>query len=198
MPLVEERYRALDRLVGGVARQWKRRFAVRHALAEDHADPGVLVRLQARVRELGGPGIHEADRAVLDELDQAEQRREVFLLLGHGHLELEHVGERAREVVGEDPAHRVGVADVHVAVEEARRHDQVPPVDHPIGPRVRQPGRLAQADDAAVVDDDRAVLDDPPLAIDGEDVAGVVDLEVHHRPWNCGRRFSENAFTPSW
>src|SRR5207244_3463790 len=72
----------------------------------------------------------------------------------------------------------VGVADVHVAVDEPGRHQQVAGVDHAIGARRRQGRRLAHAAHAAALDEDRAVPDDPPLAIHRDDVAGVVDLEA--------------------
>src|SRR3989442_11559330 len=50
MPLLDERRRARDRLARRVARQVPGRFPIRHALAQDHADAGVRVRLQAGVR----------------------------------------------------------------------------------------------------------------------------------------------------
>ena len=170
--------RARHRLRRRVARQSQRRGLVGHALAQNHPDARVLVGLQARVRELGAPGIEKAHRPVPDQLDQAEQRGVVLLLLGHRGLEVEDVHERARLLVGEDAAHRVRVADVHVAVEEARGDHEVPAVDHPVGARVRQLGRLPDPADAAALDQDRAVLDDPALPVEGEDVAGVVDLEA--------------------
>jgi hypothetical protein len=50
-------------------------------------------------------------------------------------------------------------------------------VDHAVGRSVRQLGRLADPADPLALDEDRAVLDDPPLAVEGDDVAGVLDLE---------------------
>ena len=156
LPLAEERGRAVDGVARGVAGQGERSLLIRHAL-------------------------DEADRAALQELHEPQQGRGVLLLFGHRHLQLEHVAERAREVVGEDPADRVGVADVHVTVDEAGRHEQMARVDHPLGLGVRQRGRLAHPTHLAVLDEDRAVLDDSPLAVDGDDVAGVVDLEAPGR-----------------
>ena len=91
LPLAEERGGALDRLVRGVAGQVKRRVLVGDALAHDHANPGVVVGLQARVRELRAAGIDEADRPALQELHDPQQGGVVLLFLGHRHLQLEHV-----------------------------------------------------------------------------------------------------------
>ena len=65
-----------------------------------------------------------------------------------------------------------------------------PSVDHAIGARVRELGRLPHASDAPVLDEHRGVLDDAALPVEGEDVAGVVDLETllcHEGPppWEC-------------
>ena len=158
-----------------VARQGERRVAVRHALAEDDADAGVLVGLETRVRKLGAARIHEAHRAVLEELHQAEEGREVLLLLGHRHLELEDLGQ-GLEVVREDPADGVGVAHVQVAVDEAG-------VTRRWRASITRSAR-ASASSAALptgsragLDEDRAVPDDPPRAVQGDDVARAVDLE---------------------
>ncbi len=178
VPLREERGRPRHRLRRRVARQGPRRGLIGHALAQDHPDTRVLVGLQARVRELGAAGIEEAHRSVPDQLDQAEQRGVVLLVLGHRGLKIEDVHERARLLVGEDAAHRVRVADVHVAVEEARGDHEVAAVDHPVGARVGELGRLPHPADAPVLHQHRAVLDDAALPIEGQDVAGAVDLET--------------------
>ncbi len=185
VPRLQERRRAADRLLRRVARQRDRRRQVGDAVAEDRADAGVLVGLQAGVRELGAAGIHEAHGAVLQQLDESEQRAGVLLLLGHGQLQLEDRAERAADVVREDAAHDVAVADVHVAVDEARRDDQVAGVDHALGARPGQLGGLADLADAAVLDEDAAVLDDAALRVDRDDVAGVVDLQAwgRHGPY---------------
>src|SRR5256885_2312095 len=52
------------------------------------------------------------------------------------------------------------------------------PSGHAVARGIRQRRRFAHAANAPVLDEDRAVLDDPPLRIDGDDVAGVVDLEA--------------------
>src|SRR6185436_20727149 len=88
----------------------------------------------------------------------------------------------AADVVQEDAAHDVAVADVHVAVDEARRDDHVAGVDHAVDAGCRQLGGFADLADAAVLDQDAAVLDDAALRVDGDDVAGVVDLEA--RGWH--------------
>ena len=74
--------------------------------------------------------------------------------------------ERAAHVVREDAAHRVRVADVHVAVDEARRDDEVARVDHPVGADAGEVGGLADLADAAALDEDRGVLDDPPVVVE--------------------------------
>ena len=139
--------------------------------------PASVVRLQARVRELGAAGIDEGDRAALQELDQTEQRRVVLLVLRHRHLEPEDVGQRAAHVVQEDAADGVGVADVHVAVDEARGHQEVAGVDGAVGGHVPELARLAHAADALSLDEDRAVRDDPAVAVQGDHVAGMLDLQ---------------------
>lgn len=85
--------------------------------------------------------------------------------------------ERAREFVGEDAAHGVGVADVHVAG-RSRGDQELSPVDQAVGADVSELGRLADATDAPARDEDRAVSDDPALPVEGQDVTSIVDLEV--------------------
>jgi hypothetical protein len=86
----------------------------------------------------------------------------------------------------------MGVADVHVAVVETGRGEQVAGVDRAVGPRSRELGGLADPADAPVLDEDRAILDDPPLSVEGDDVAGIVDLQAlgwHGSPPVRGMRF---------
>ena len=177
VPFLDEGRRPRDRLLGGEARQLEGGVLIGDALPQDHADAGVLVGLQTHVGEFRAAGIHEAHRAVLQQLDEAEQGRVVLLFLGHRLLQREHVEERARELVREDPAHDVRVADVHVAVDEARRDEQPPSVDHSVGAEGGQLGRLADAADPSVLHEDGSVADDPPLPVQGQDIPRVVDLE---------------------
>src|SRR5207244_11359234 len=79
LPLAEERRRAVDGVARGVAGQGERSLLIRHALADDRADAGVVVGLQTRVRELRAAGIDEADRAALQELHEPQQGRGVLL-----------------------------------------------------------------------------------------------------------------------
>jgi hypothetical protein len=102
----------------------------------------------------------------------------VLLVLGHGRLQVEHVHEGARLLVGKDAAHRMRVADVHVPVEEPRRDDHGASVDHAIGARVRELRRLAHASDAPVLHEHGGVLDDAALPIEGEEIEDVIDLET--------------------
>ena len=106
--------------------------------------------------------------------------------------------ERAPQVVGKDAAHGVGVADVHVAVEEARCDHPVPRVDHAVSPGALQVGRLADAPDAPALDEDRAVLDDSPLRVDGDDVPRVLDLQalVSHGSAPTSGRSHQGYFSP--
>ena len=105
----------------GVARQRERRLAVGHALAHDDADAGVLVGLQAGVGELGAA----RDRRSTPSRSSAAPRcRAATVTYSSSSViavcRLKTWFERARRLVREDAAHGVGVADVHVAVEEAR------------------------------------------------------------------------------
>ena len=67
----------------------------------------------------------------------------VLLFLGHRAWRLKTWISRFADVVREDAAHGVGVADVHVAVEEARRDQEPAPVDDAVGADVGQLGGLA-------------------------------------------------------
>ena len=178
IPLVDERGGAADRVAGGVLGEIPGRLDIGHALPHDDADAGVLVGLQARVRELRAAGIDEAHRPALEQLDDAEQRRVIFLFLRHRRLQVEDVVQRARHLVGEDAADGMGVADVHVAVHEPRGDEETAGVDHAVGACPRQVARLADAPDPAVFDQDRSVADDPALLIEREDVARIVDPEA--------------------
>ncbi|HYU17630.1 MAG TPA: hypothetical protein VEQ11_02945 [Chloroflexota bacterium] len=80
-------------------------------------------------------------------------------------------------VVRKDAPHGVGVADVHVPVEEARRHHEMARIDDAVGTDLNQVGSLTHIHDVLPVDQNRPVLDDPSLLIDGHDEAGVLDLE---------------------
>src|SRR5215510_12289582 len=75
----------------------------------------------------------------------------------------------------------MGVADVHVAVDEAGRHHEVARVDHAIGARVRQLVGFSHAGDAPALDQDGPVADDPALIVDGDDVARALDLQTRLR-----------------
>ena len=94
------------------------------------------------------------------------------------------------EVVRKDAAHGVRVADVHVVVHEARRHDQVPRVDHLRGGNVRERRRLVDARDARPLDENGAVADDPTFPIERDDVSGPVDLDRGLRHGVLRRRAS--------
>src|SRR5437879_10793797 len=72
----------------------------------------------------------------------------------------------------------MGVADVHVAVDEPRRDHEMPRVDYAVGARCRELVGPPHAADASVLDEDGAVPDDSPLVVDADDVAGAVDLEA--------------------
>ena len=102
----------------------------------------------------------------------------VLLVLRHGRLQVEHVHEGTRLLVGKDAAHRMRIADVHVPVEEARGDHHGASVDHAVGARVRELRRLAHAADAPVLHEHGGVLDDAPFLIEGEEIEDVIDLET--------------------
>ena len=129
------------------------------------------------------PGSRKHVVPYFKELRDAQQRRVVLVLLGHGLLQGEHVAEvhHGVEVVGEDAAHGVRIADVHVVVAEARRHHHVAAVDDAVGRHVAQPMGLVDAGNARPCSiQDGPVLDDPALGVESEDKAGAVDLEGRH------------------
>jgi hypothetical protein len=177
VPLLDERGRPRDRLLGGIAWQGQRRVPIDHAFAHHHPDAGVLVRLQARVGKLGAPGIEEADVPVLDQLEEPDQRRPVLLFLRHRRLQGEHVPERAALIVRKDPADAVRVTDVHVAVAKPRRDDHVPGVDDAIRPHGGELRRLAHAADLRALDEDGAVPHDAAPGIDGDEIPRILDFQ---------------------
>src|SRR5439155_25018670 len=116
--------------------------------------------------------------------EAGQERRLVLLPPGHRHLQSEDLVARTAEVVGNNAAHGMGVADVHVAVDEPWRDHEVPRVDDAVGARRRELVGPPHAADASVLDEDGAVADDPALLVDADDVARVVDLEagLRHGP----------------
>src|SRR4029453_688176 len=66
---------------------------------------------------------------------------------------------------------------LHGAGARARRPHEVPGIDRAVGANILQVRRLADAGDTRALDQDRAVLDDAALGVEGEDVAGVLDLQ---------------------
>ena len=70
-------------------------------------------------------------------------------------------------------------------------------VDHAVRARIGELGRLAHPGHASTLDEDRAVPDDPPRAVEGDDVARVIDLErlaLHASAGSLGRvRYREDG-----
>ena len=168
---------AADGLGGVIDREVDGVVAVGDVLAGDDADAGLVVGVEAGVDVLGGAGVDDVGGAALEQLDGGEERRLALLLGGHRGLHLEDVGEAIPDVVGKDAADGVGVADVHVAVGEAGGDDHVGGIDGAIGAEGGEFGGLADVGDDAVLGADGAVGEDAAIPVDGEDEAGVLDLQ---------------------
>ena len=70
----------------------------------------------------------------------------------------------------------MGVAYVHVAVDETGSHHHSLGFQHGIGRDVGEVVGFADLRDPATADDDGPVGDDSPLRVHGDHVSGVVDL----------------------
>ena len=150
--------------------------------ADDDPAAGLLVGPQSGVEELGAAGVDEGGRAVLQQLSDAQEGGQVLLFCGHHTLQVEHVGQVAgAQAVGKDAAGGVGIADVHVPVDQARRHHHALSVNDPVGGNVGQVRRLAHPDDTAALNQQPAVADDAPLSVHGDDVAGALDFQCSVR-----------------
>ena len=137
--------------VEGIDRQAQRVRLIRDVFPYHQAAARFLVRLHTGIEILRTARIQEAGRAILEEFGNAQEGRGVLVLLGHGTLQCEDVGEvdHRIEIVWEDAAGCMCIADVHVVVAEAWRHHHLTRVDHPISgddavrPSPCQPGRCA-------------------------------------------------------
>ena len=79
----------------------------------------------------------------------------VLLLFRHRALQLENIGQIGRaQVVRKYPASGVGIADVHMPIDESGRNHHLPGVNHPVGGNVRQLRRLADPDDSLPLNQD--------------------------------------------
>ena len=114
-------------------------------------------------------------------------RREVLILLFGAHLEGE--AEDVAQVVdgfqgiGEYASGGVGVGDVEVAVDEARRRYHLRAVDHPVCGDVLEVGGFAYLGNPRTFNDDGAVTDNPSFRVKGKDEADVFYLDgcIGHR-----------------
>src|SRR5262245_19608893 len=106
--------------------------------AHHNAAARFLVRLHTGIEILRTARIHKARRAVLEEFGNPQERIIVLVLLGHGTLEGEYVGEidRRIEIVWKDAAGSMRIADVHMVVAKAWRHHHLTCVDHSISSNV--------------------------------------------------------------
>ena len=93
-------------------------------------------------------------------------------------MQLEHVGQiRRAQVVREDAARGVSVANVHMPADEAGRNHEVSRVYDVIRRDVRQLVRLADGGNRAIRDRYGRVRNDSALSIEGQRVVGVYYLE---------------------
>ena len=177
-----------DGLVRIVRRQVDRIGQVGDVGADDDAAAGLLIGPQSGVQVLGAAGVNKGGSAVLEQFSNAQQRGQVFFLGGHRALEPEHVGQVVgAETVREDAPRGMGVADVHMTVDQAGSYDHPRCVNDPVGGDIGQLRRLAHLRYAAAFYRHRPVADDAPLAVHGDDVTGVFDFQrsVRHL---CPRR----------
>ena len=88
-------------------------------------------------------------RPVFQQLDDGQHGGHVFVIGAHRLLEPEYVGQVfSAQIVRKQTARRVGIADVHVAVDETRRQDHPRTVNRLAGHRISQLGGFADLADA--------------------------------------------------
>ena len=139
----------------------------------------------------GAAGIQEGGSAVFEQFRDGQQRSGVLVGIRHRALQTENVGQiLGAQVIGKQPARGVGVAYVHMAVDETGRHDHAAAIDDRIGGHVGQFGRLAHLGDAAAGNHHGAVGDDAPLRVHADDVANAVDFQGGFRHGNFPARHS--------
>ena len=165
--------------------QVERVIPILDAAANDDAAPRPAVGFQAGIQVGCAAGVQECGRAVFEQFGNRQERGGEFVLGGHRALQAEHIGQVVgSQVVGEQAAHGVGVADVHMPVDEARRKHHSRAVDYLPGRDIRQRGSLAHLGDAPAPYDYGAVGDNAPFRVHSDDVAGACYLEgvVRHFP----------------
>ena len=126
----------------------------------------------------GSARIDEGSSPVFEQLRDGQQRGGVFIVGSHLGLQPEHVREIVRaQVVREQAPDCVGIAYVHVPINEAGGHYHSGGVDHGVGDVAAQFGGFANATDLAAGDDDGPVGDDATFGIHRYDVPGVFNLD---------------------
>ena len=170
--------RYADGLVRAVHRQVERVLPVLHAAPDHNAAAGLPVRFQADVQMGRAARIHKGCCAVLQQLRYRQQRSGEFVLRRHCRLQPEHIRQIVRpQIVGKQPPHRVGVADVHMPVHKTRRHHHSAGVNHPFRRNPRQFRRLAHPRNAPVRYHHRTVGDNPAFRVHGYDVTRPFDFQ---------------------
>ena len=178
-----------DGVVGGVHRQVQRVGAVKHVPTDNDAATGPPVGLQAVVQIGSGAGVNEGGGSVLQQFGDGEQRSGVFVLRRHCRLQLENVGQIVRaQVVGKQAPDDVGIADVHMPVDESGSHYHSAGVNHRVGSNLGQLSGLAHLADSVPGYDDGSIGDDAPFRVHRHHVASVVDFCRRFRHFASGLR----------
>ena len=77
----------------------------------------------------------------------------VFLFFSHDSLKLEYIRQVGRaQIIGEDAASGVGIADVHVPVDETGSHHHVAGINNTVGLDTGQIFGFAYLDDVLALD----------------------------------------------
>ena len=153
---------------GAVCRHVQRIVQVRNLDAGNDAASRLRVCGQTGLDVLRAARIDERRGAVLQQFGNCQQRSQPLFIRSHHPLQLEHVGQiRSAQIVREDAARGVRVANVHMPADEARRNHEVARVNDLIRRDVRQLVRLADGGNRAVRDHDGRVRDDAAFGVEG-------------------------------
>ena len=100
-----------DRLTRFIHGQVERIRPIRNLPSDDDAAAGPLIGIHAGIEEARATRIYEGRCSAAQQFGDAQQRGVAFLLLRHGFLEGEHIGQvvTGTQVVGKDAACGVGV-----------------------------------------------------------------------------------------
>ena len=166
------------RFGGIVHRKVQRVWPVNHVSANHNPATRFPIGFQANVQVRSAAGVNEGGGAIFQQLRDGQQRSGVLIGIRHRSLQAEDVGQvLGAQIIWEQPARGVGVADMHMAIDETGSHNHTTAIDHRIGPHTREFGSFTNFRDTVPRDHHAAISDDAPLWIHGDDVTHAVDLD---------------------